>query len=139
MKALGRHILAEMYDCDVNVLNDRTRVREIMVNAALAAGAEIREYTFHQFEPYGISGVVVISESHLTVHTWPEHGYAAIDVFTCGENVDPWDACNYISRHFAARRVTATETKRGLFLTEHVADRHVVENKLEQKDTSAVG
>lgn len=118
MKALGRHILAEMYDCDVNILNDPARVREIMITAALEAGAEVRGDSFHQFDPYGISGVVIISESHLTVHTWPEYGYAAIDVFTCGDNVDPWDACNYISRHFNAGRVTATETKRGMFLRE---------------------
>src|SRR5690606_37528727 len=115
MKVLGRHVLAELYDCNSDVLNDRQRVEEIMVNAALAAGAEIREVAFHQFSPQGISGVVVISESHLAIHTWPEYGYAAVDVFTCGDRVDPWDACNYLVEHFQSGRMTATEVRRGMF------------------------
>ncbi|MCG0276077.1 MAG: adenosylmethionine decarboxylase [Thermosediminibacteraceae bacterium] len=115
MKALGRHILAEIYDCDANVLNDRDLIEEIMVKAALEAGAEVREVAFHKFSPQGVSGVVVISESHLTVHTWPELGYAAVDVFTCGEKVNPWDACNYIAERFKAKHMTASEVKRGVF------------------------
>lgn len=113
--ALGRHVLAEIYDCDREILNDLHAVREIMVSAAITAGAEVREVAFHKFSPQGISGVVVISESHLAIHTWPELGYAAVDVFTCGERVDPWDACNYVIRHFKAEKVTATETRRGIF------------------------
>jgi S-adenosylmethionine decarboxylase len=115
MKALGRHILAEIYDCDPNVLNDRELIEEILVKAALEAGAEVREVAFHKFSPQGVSGVVVISESHLAIHTWPELGYAAVDVFTCGERVNPWDACNYISEKFNAKHMTASEVKRGIF------------------------
>ncbi|MGB9812294.1 MAG: adenosylmethionine decarboxylase [Thermovenabulum sp.] len=115
MKALGRHILAEIYDCDPFVLNDRDLIEDIMVKAALEAGAEVREVAFHKFSPQGVSGVVVISESHLTVHTWPELGYAAVDVFTCGDKVNPWDACNYIAEKFQAKHMTASEVKRGVF------------------------
>jgi flagellar biosynthetic protein FliP len=86
----------------------------IMVNAALEAGAEVRECVFHKFSPQGVSGVVVISESHLAIHTWPELGYAAVDVFTCGDKVNPWDACNYLTDHFNAKQTTAKEMKRGL-------------------------
>lgn len=118
MHALGRHILAEVYGCDRAILNDPSRVEEILVAAALESGAEVREVAFHQFSPQGVSGVVVISESHLAVHTWPELGYAALDVFTCGDSVDPWDACNYIVERFRAETITATETKRGIFATE---------------------
>lgn len=114
MKPMGRHILAEIYGCDFNVLNDLKKVEEIMVNAALAAGAEVRECVFHKFSPQGISGVVVISESHLTIHTWPELGYAAVDVFTCGDRVDPWDACNYLCSRFNAQQIKAEETVRGI-------------------------
>lgn len=114
VKALGRHILAEMYDCDPEVLNDQDLVCEVMVTAALQAGAEIREVAFHKFSPQGVSGVVVISESHLAIHTWPELGYAAVDVYTCGDRVNPWDACNYIVERLRAGRVQATEVKRGL-------------------------
>jgi S-adenosylmethionine decarboxylase len=86
-----------------------------MVDAALEAGAEIREVAFHKFSPQGVSGVVVISESHLAIHTWPELGYAAVDVFTCGDTVDPWVSCNYLKQHFAAERLTAQEILRGNF------------------------
>jgi S-adenosylmethionine decarboxylase proenzyme len=69
---------------------------------------------FHKFNPHGISGVVVIQESHLTIHTWPEYGYAAVDVFTCGQTVDPWDAFFYLNREFDAESNTTMELKRGL-------------------------
>ncbi|MDD4146458.1 MAG: adenosylmethionine decarboxylase [Clostridia bacterium] len=114
MDALGRHVLAEIFGCSFDVLNDVKNVEENMVNAALEAGAEVREYVFHKFSPQGVSGVVVISESHLAIHTWPELGYAAVDVFTCGEKVNPWDACNFLAERLRAKHMTATEVKRGL-------------------------
>ncbi len=114
MQSLGRHILAEVYGCRFEVLNDIKKVEDIMVNAALEAGAEVRELVFHKFSPQGVSGVVVISESHLAIHTWPELGYAAVDVFTCGEKVNPWDACNYLAQMFGATYVDASEVKRGM-------------------------
>jgi S-adenosylmethionine decarboxylase len=107
-------VLAEIFECDFDILNDLKKVEEIMVNAALEAGAEVREFVFHKFSPQGVSGVVVISESHLAIHTWPELGYAAVDVFTCGESVNPWDACNYLTASFRAGRMDAKEIKRGL-------------------------
>lgn len=112
--SLGRHVLAEIYGCSFDILNDREQVETIMVNAALEAGAEVREVVFHKFSPQGVSGVVVISESHLAIHTWPELGYAAVDVFTCGDRVNPWDACNYVTEQFNAGHMTATEMKRGI-------------------------
>ncbi|MBO8140967.1 MAG: S-adenosylmethionine decarboxylase proenzyme [Firmicutes bacterium] len=112
--ALGRHILCEAYGCDPEVLNDRAVVERIMVDAALRAGAEVREVAFHKFSPQGVSGVVVISESHLAIHTWPELGYAAIDVFTCGETVNPWEACNYLTAAFRASSVETREVARGV-------------------------
>jgi len=113
-QALGRHILCEAYGCDPEVLNDRKAVEQIMVDAALLSGAEVREVAFHKFSPQGVSGVVVISESHLAIHTWPEFGYAAIDVFTCGATVDPWKACNYMAEKFGAAAVDAKEVPRGV-------------------------
>lgn len=113
--ALGRHVLLEAYGCKVEVLDNVKSVEKAMVDGALAAGAEVREVAFHKFSPQGVSGVVVISESHLAIHTWPELGYAAIDVFTCGESVNPWDAVNYLIEAFGAKSVTANEIKRGIF------------------------
>ncbi len=115
MNALGRHILAEIYGCDEDILNSEDQIEKILVDAAIITGADVRETVFHKFSPQGVSGVVIISESHLTIHTWPELGYAAVDVFTCGDRVNPWDACNYITEKFHASHITATEVKRGLF------------------------
>ena len=115
MNELGRHILAEIYGCDARILNDEDFIKKVMANSALKAGAEVREAIFHKFSPQGVSGVVIISESHLTVHTWPELGYAAVDVFTCGNRINPWDACNYMTEKFNAKNMTATEVKRGIF------------------------
>lgn len=119
MQFLGRHVVAEVYGCRFGILNDVEAVQNIMVNAALEAGAEVREFVFHKFSPQGVSGVVVISESHLAIHTWPELGYAAVDVFTCGDKVNPWDACNYVAEKFGADYVDASELKRGQ-MTEQV-------------------
>jgi len=114
LNALGRHILAEIYGCQFDILNDVEKVERIMVKAALEAGAEVREAVFHKFSPQGVSGVVVISESHLAIHTWPELGYAAVDVFTCGETVNPWDACNYLTEMFSAESIECKEVLRGI-------------------------
>jgi len=115
MSALGRHVLAEFYGCPPEILNDIHGIERTMVDAALEAGAEVREVAFHKFSPQGVSGVVVISESHLAIHTWPELGYAAVDVFTCGKTVDPWVSCNYLREHFSADRMSAQEISRGNF------------------------
>jgi len=115
MRALGHHVLAEFYGCSPEVLNDTEKIEKMMVDAALEAGAEVKEVIFHQFSPQGVSGVVVISESHLAVHTWPEFGYAAVDVFTCGSTVDPWVSCYYLKKHLVSERMAAKEIKRGIF------------------------
>ena len=115
MNALGRHVLAEFYGCPEELLNNLKQVENDMVSAAKKAGADVREVVFHEFAPQGLSGVVVISESHLTIHTWPELGYAAVDVFTCGETVDPWISCNYLKEKFMAENMTAREISRGIF------------------------
>ncbi len=115
MNALGRHVLAELFGCTFGDLNDVSSVQEAMVSAALEAGAEVREVAFHKFSPQGVSGVVVISESHLAIHTWPELGYAAVDVFTCGDKVDPWEALEHIIETLQAANYTASEMRRGIF------------------------
>lgn len=115
MEALGRHILAEVYGCDRGILDDLEVVQDIMVKAAFQAGAEVKQVALYKFSPHGVSGVVVISESHLAIHTWPELGYAAVDVFTCGDKVNPWSACNYIVNRFSPEHMMATETRRGMF------------------------
>ncbi len=83
--ALGRHLLLELSGCPADALKSVAGLEACMCAAAEAMGATVVTSNFHQFSPYGVSGVVIIQESHLTLHTWPEHGYAAVDIFTCGE------------------------------------------------------
>ena len=86
--ALGRQMTVEFYDCSPEKLADAAIMEKVFLDAAHQSGATVIESRFHQFSPQGVSGVVVISESHFAVHAWPEHEYAAVDLFTCGENVD---------------------------------------------------
>lgn len=112
---LGRHILAEFYNCNSNVLNNVELIEKAMEEAAVECGATVVEKKFHMFSPYGVSGVVIISESHLAIHTWPEFGYAAVDLFTCGDSCDPMVAYEYLKDKFSAGKGIYTELKRGLF------------------------
>jgi len=115
LEALGRHIIVEYYGCNKETLNSAEKVEALMVDAAERMGATIISVKFHQFSPQGVSGVIVISESHLTIHTWPEYGYAAVDVFTCGNVINPWDAHHILKESFEAQRESAMELRRGLF------------------------
>lgn len=110
---LGNHILVEFYGCDPEILNDVSKIEQSMLDAARVADATIINSTFHHFSPFGVSGVVVIQESHLAVHTWPEYRYAAVDVFTCGDSVDPWKSYKHIEKAFGAEYGSAMELKRG--------------------------
>jgi S-adenosylmethionine decarboxylase len=114
LHALGRHLLLELNGCNAKLLNDIKRVEEILVAGAKIAKATIVGTHFHQFSPFGISGVVVIAESHLAIHTWPEHGYAAVDIFTCGETLRPESAAQYLVEKFQSRQPALMELKRGM-------------------------
>ncbi|AQS58898.1 adenosylmethionine decarboxylase [Desulforamulus ferrireducens] len=111
---LGLQLLAEIWECDENKLNDIKYIQEMMIKAAKKANANIREVAFHHFDPQGVSGVVVIAESHLTIHTWPELAYAAVDIFTCGEHVDPWVALESITQDLNAEDANVMEISRGM-------------------------
>src|SRR6266704_2514591 len=74
-----------MFDCDPDAINNLEAVKGDLVEAAKRAQATIVDVVFHEFNPFGISGVVVIAESHLAIHTWPEYRYAAVDIFSCGD------------------------------------------------------
>src|SRR5215831_15558332 len=104
MQALGRHLLLELFDCDAEALNSLETVKTSMVEAAKRAQATIVDVVFHEFNPFGISGVVVIAESHLAIHTWPEYRYAAVDVFSCGDVLQPQTAADYLVEQLGASR-----------------------------------
>ncbi len=120
MNALGRHLLLEMFDCDPDAINSLEAVKGALIEAAKRAQATIVDVVFHEFNPFGISGVVVIAESHLAIHTWPEYRYAAVDIFSCGEVLQPEVAANYLVEQFAAERTSIVEMQRGMFLNSAV-------------------
>lgn len=113
MSALGNHILVEFSGCEPEIMNGVSTIENAMVAAADKAGATVINSTFHHFSPIGVSGVVVIQESHLAIHTWPEYGYAAVDLFTCGDEVDAWISFDFLKEVFKAKNYSAIEMKRG--------------------------
>ena len=116
MNALGRHLLLELFDCDPDAITNLEAVKNALVEAAKRAQATIVDVVFHEFNPFGISGVVVIAESHLSIHTWPEYRYAAVDIFSCGDVLNPEVAANYLVEQFAAERTSVVDVQRGMFL-----------------------
>jgi S-adenosylmethionine decarboxylase len=112
--ALGRHLLLELYECDREFLDQKDSIRDALVSAAREAGATVVETVFHRFSPQGVSGVVVIAESHVTVHTWPEQGYAALDVFTCGKTEIIEKIKDRLVFSFSAKRSNAKLIHRGI-------------------------
>ena len=113
MDTLGRHLLAEYHGCDPSVLDDLNRVENLMNEAAVAAKATVVQSAFHLFRPQGVSGVVIVQESHLSIHTWPELGYAAVDFYTCGD-CEPEQAHAWLARALKAQRCDLMVVERGL-------------------------
>ncbi len=114
MKILGRHLIAEFCDCDRTVLNDAGLLEQYMKEAVRLSGATMVQSVFHRYSPQGVSGVVVIAESHFSVHTWPEYGYAAVDFFTCGATVNPHKAFQYLARQLESRSAQVKQINRGM-------------------------
>ena len=114
MNALGRHFLLDLKDCNREVLNDLTYLQNALCSAAKNAGATVLGESFHRFSPQGVSGVVIIAESHFSLHTWPEHGYAAVDIFTCGDSVKPELAVDILTETLESKSPSFMEIKRGL-------------------------
>lgn len=133
--ALGTQLLIEMYDCHTDFFDNLEWVRETLVEAAKRAQATIVDVVFHKFNPIGISGVVVISESHFAIHTWPEHRYAALDIFTCGPVLNSDAAIAYIARQFRSARYEVTSLPRGLMTPKKNGGQRSVHNAVVQTQT----
>ena len=104
VEMVGKHCILELYDCDQSKLNDEAFLRTTVTTAAKLAGAKLLNLITHRFEPQGVTGLALLAESHISIHTWPEHGYAAVDVFTCGDHTMPERACEILREElFAAR------------------------------------
>jgi len=106
--------LLELKDCNREILNDLSFLKTLLPDAATQAGAAVLGDSFHKFTPHGVSGVVVIAESHVSIHTWPEHGYAAVDIFSCGTRVDTDIAAQTIIKALQSKNHSIIEIQRGI-------------------------
>lgn len=114
METIGFHYVVEAAGCDEEILQDADRIRRIFLEAAKAGSMEVKASYFFKFSPTGVSGMVIVAESHISIHTWPEKRYAAIDVYTCGETADPEKAVDYILDAIKAEYAHVSEIKRGI-------------------------
>ena len=114
MDVLGTHVLLELRDCDPELLDDLSYIRQELLRAASAVDAHVVGESFHQFTPQGVTGILSIAESHISIHTWPEHRYAAADVFTCGDRTMPERAAALIIDALRCRDPQITQIRRGL-------------------------
>ena len=114
MKVLGRHIIAELHGCDPGLLTDLDRGIEILREAVRVSGATYLGEFHKVFEPWGgFTAIIALAESHISIHTWPEYRYAAVDIFSCGKQVDHWKAFHYLRKRLMATHFSAMEVKRG--------------------------
>ena len=102
-ESIGRHCILELYQCDHAKLNDEAFIRTTITSSAKIAGATLINLVTHSFKPQGVTGLALLAESHISIHTWPEIGYAAIDVFTCGDHTMPEKACKVLFKDFLAK------------------------------------
>ena len=117
MNGLGLHLLLELKDCNPELLDDLDYVRQSVLLAAQKVGAHIVGESFHRFSPQGVTGILAIAESHISIHTWPEYGYAAADVFACGSSFRPVEAAEVLIERFESKDPDTTEIRRGKVLT----------------------
>lgn len=113
MEAFGRHFILEMWDCNREIVNDAGKIMQILSEAVNDAGATIIKQFYHEFTPPGITGVAILAESHISIHTWPKEGYVAVDLFTCGTQTDPKLAEKRLLEGFEPNDFTSVELKRG--------------------------
>ena len=114
MNALGTHLLLDLKDCNPKLLDDINYIKQVMIGAADEAGATIVGENFHKFDPIGVTGIIAIAESHLCIHTWPEYGYAAVDIFTCGQGFKPQKAADMLIESLQCMQPAIREIQRGL-------------------------
>lgn len=103
---IGRHCILELYECDQAKLNDEAFIRTTITSSARIAGAKLLNLLTHSFNPQGVTGLALLAESHISIHTWPEIGFAAIDVFTCGKHTMPEQACKSLAKDFEAKNLS---------------------------------
>lgn len=114
METSGIHCIAELYDCPKNLLNDEGHIQQAIRGAVRHGMATILHEVSHSFHPQGVTALALIAESHVAIHTWPEYGYAAVDVFTCGDRASAVQACEYLIKAMGAKRHSLKKLNRGM-------------------------
>ncbi|MBF2067468.1 MAG: adenosylmethionine decarboxylase [Calothrix sp. C42_A2020_038] len=112
---VGVHCILELYNCPMDLLNDIEFIKQTLEEAAKTARSTLLHRIAHQFHPQGVTALALLAESHISIHTWPENGYLAADVFTCGEHAKPVEACQYIARAFKSGKHLLMKLPRGRF------------------------
>ena len=127
MKQLGIHIISQFYQCQEEILNNSQKIEEILLESCEKANATVIQHTFYQFSPQGVSGIVLLAQSHVSIHTWPEYKYAMVDILTCGDKADPWIIFEEIKERLKSTQFNKTQLTRGVPLS------IIEENKEESK------
>ena len=100
----SKHYLLELYKCDYEKLNDESFLRCTVNKAAKLANAKVLNLVSNKFEPQGVTAIALLAESHLSIHTWPEENYSAVDIFTCGQNMRPEISCQFLIQALVAEQ-----------------------------------
>lgn len=118
MEHIGMHCLLELFGCPAELLDDPEFIARALREAAENAGATWLGQLHHRFAPKGVTCIGLLAESHISIHTWPEKGYAAVDVFTCGDAAMPEHACELIATEMRAARSTLARIPRAVTMSE---------------------
>ncbi|MBE7444807.1 MAG: adenosylmethionine decarboxylase [Planctomycetia bacterium] len=137
MNALGRHLILETWGCCKDIIDNVDVVTEILTKAAESIRATLVNVVCHRFSPYGVTGVAILAESHISVHTWPEYAYAAVDIFICDSTINPQDAASFITQAFHAKEFSLLELKRGDFLSKRIQAGKTTETNEQARDSQS--
>ncbi|MDR7867619.1 MAG: adenosylmethionine decarboxylase [Sporomusaceae bacterium] len=118
MKVIGKHITVDMYGCSFERLDDLEFVKTAMHTAVREANMTLLDFSYYKFEPQGLTALALLAESHMSIHTYPELGYAAVDVFTCGDHSRPDKAVSILKNFLKPEKTKITNIKRGDFGSE---------------------
>lgn len=127
MPAIGKHCILELYGCPTALLTDEKFIEALLREASKRGMSTLLKQLTHRFEPHGVTSLALLAESHISIHTWPEYGYAAVDAFTCGETADPVRACRYIAEQMQAVRSDLRIVERGALLAQQPRPPQVAE------------
>jgi S-adenosylmethionine decarboxylase len=119
MKVIGKHLTVDMYGCSFDSLDNLEYVRAAMLTAVREANMTLLDFTYHKFQPQGLTALALLAESHMSIHTYPELGYAAVDVFTCGDHSRPDKAVAILRQFLKPEKTKVTNIRRGDFGSEN--------------------